>query len=157
MTEDGDDGWRCRILPCHPALPEASTLPAALDRLFRQFAREGRLGAWSCRREHDGACLVLAWAPAAPLSGCSQDKIAGVLARHEGIDGVALLAPPPLVIQVDGTWRCVDRAMLRRIASAGTPLLDTRIERLGDWRGRGLTTIGASWAAALLPPARGGA
>jgi len=142
------DHARCRIVLSDPALPD-DQLASALDKLFTQFAREQRCDAWSCTRELDGAVLVLAWTPDVSLSGCSHDKINGVLAAHErGFH--RLLAPPPLCIQIEGRWRCVDRRELRRLATGTTGLIDHRIEQLGAWRSRGVTTVGASWAAGLL-------
>ncbi len=142
------DDASCRVVTCDPPLSD-DALPEALGKLFAQFVREQRCDAWSCMREHAGAALVLAWTPDVALSGCSHDKINGVLASHER-DGRRLLAPPPMCIRTDDGWRCVDRAGLRRLATAATAMLDHRLERLGDWRTRGLTTVGASWAAALL-------
>lgn len=138
------DDARCRVILAAPPLAD-DALPRALDKLFAQFVREGRCTAWSCAAEHAGAALVLAWTPDAPLSGCSHDKIAGVLAAH-GRDPV----PPPFCVRLGDVWRCVDRTGLRNLAKADTPFLDHRLERLGDWRTRGLTTVGASWAAAML-------
>jgi hypothetical protein len=143
------DDAHCRILTPHPATDPAELL-AGLDKLFAQFVREDRLQAWACTAEHAGAALVLAWSPGRPLSGCSHDRINRLLVHHEERTGSLLLAPPPICIQVDGAWRCVDRQGLRAVADASTPLLDSRLERLGDWRARGLSTVGASWAAALI-------
>jgi hypothetical protein len=151
MPELPDDA-RCRILIADPDFGELAPLIAGLGKLFTQFAREQRLVAWDVYGAHDGAALVLAWSPDAPLSGCSHDKLNGVVALHEARTGCRILAAPPLCIRVDGGWRCVDRAGLRAVADPSTPLIDHRIERLGHWRQRGLTTVGASWAAALLAP-----
>lgn len=143
------DDARCRVILCQPPLAD-DALPRALDKLFAQFAREGRCRAWSCEAVHEGAALLLAWTPDAALSGCSHDKIHGVLAAH-GRDPV----PPPFCLRLAGGWRCLDRAGARRHAAVDTPLLDHRCERLGDWRIRGLTTAGAGWAAPLLGLAAG--
>ena len=144
MPEPLPDAARCRIILCSPPCAD-DALAVAVGKLFAQFAREGRCERWSCTIEHAGAALVLAWLPDVALSGCSHDKIHGVLAAH-GRDPV----PPPFCVMVDGAWRCLDRAGLRQYANAATPLLDHRLERLGDWRARGLTTVGASWAAPRL-------
>lgn len=143
------DDARCRIVLLHPAIDSAAgeRLRAACDKLFAQFVREGRCEAWSATVEHNGAALVLAWSPAVALSGCSHDKIHGLLAAH-GREPV----PPPLCVRLGDAWTCLDRAGLRARATAATALLDHRLERLGDWRARGLTTVGASWAATLLTP-----
>lgn len=144
MPEPLPDEARCRIILCSPPCRD-DALAAAVGKLFAQFAREGRCTSWSCTSEHDGAALVLAWLPDVALSGCSHDKIHGVLAAH-GRDPV----PPPFCVRLNGGWRCLDRAGLRQHAVAATPLIDHRLERLGDWRARGLTTVGASWAAPRL-------
>ncbi len=137
------DEARCRIILCHP--PCTQDLATAMGKLFAQFAREQRCNDWSCTVEHDGAALVLAWMPDTTLSGCSHDKIHGVLTAH-GREPV----PPPFCVRLDGAWRCLDRTGLRQLATADTPMLDHRLERLGDWRARGLTTVGASWAQPFL-------
>lgn len=142
------DDARCRIVLLHPPLDgdAGERLATACVKLFAQFIREGRCDAATAEIEHGGAALVLAWSPAVPLSGCSHDKINALLAAH-GRDPV----PPPCCVRLSDGWRCLDRAGLRAQAAADTPLLDHRLERLGDWRAHGLTTVGASWAAALLP------
>lgn len=144
-----NDDARCRIVLLHPAVDSAAgeRLRTACDKLFAQFVREGRCDAADVSIEHDGAALVLAWSPAVALSGCSHDKIHGLLAAH-GRDPV----PPPFCIRLADGWICLDRAGLRAAATAETPMLDHRLERLGDWHSRGLTTVGASWAANILTP-----
>ena len=143
------DDARCRIVVLHPAMdPTAGErLRTACDKLFAQFIREGRCDAAEISIEHDGAALVLAWSPDVALSGCSHDKIHGLLAAHDR-DPV----PPPFCVRLAEGWACLNRAGLRAKAGADTPMLDHRLEHLGDWRARGLTTVGASWAAPILTP-----
>lgn len=147
---------RCRILTPDPPLSasEAEQLVGALDKLFAQFAREDRLTHWSCSAEHGGAAIVLAWEPDAALSGCSHDKLNRLFANHEERTGRQILAPPPFCVQLGGAWRCLDRSGLRAQAVAATPFIDARVGSLGEWRARGLTSVGASWAGRLLgvPP-----
>ncbi len=144
-----NDDARCRIVLLNPAVDPAAAerLRTACDKLFAQFIHEGRCDAAEVAIEHDGAALVLAWSPAVTLSGCSHDKIHGILAAY-GRDPV----PPPFCVRLAAGWACLDRAGLRAKAGADTPMLDHRLERLGDWRTRGLTTVAASWAAAILTP-----
>jgi len=154
MPELPDDA-RCRILIADPDFGDPAQLIAGLDKLFAQFAREQRLVGWDIHSAHDGAALVLAWTPDAPLSGCSHDKLNGVVALHETRTGCRILTAPPLRIRVGGCWRCVDRAGLRAMADRSTPLIDHHLERVGDWRRHGLTTVGESWAAVLLATRQG--
>ncbi|MEK7415784.1 MAG: hypothetical protein AAB263_20955 [Planctomycetota bacterium] len=148
------DSSHCRVLTPSPVLDEAggAALITAFDKILAQFAREDRMTTWGTAVEHRGAAFVIAWTPDVALSGCSHDKINRMLQHYEMRLSLQLVTPPPLVIQIDGIWRCTDRAGLRAHATATTPLIDARIEQLGAWRTRGLTTVGASWAAGLLSP-----
>ncbi len=157
MLSDLPDDARIQVLPCDPPLAEdaAAGLVAAIDRLFTQFAREDRVRSWAAQPEADGALLIIAWHGEGELSGCSKDKLAKVLAAHEERSGSRLLAAPPIVVEVGGAARCVDRAGLRALVAqgavdAGSIVVDTRVERLGDWRTRGRVAARACWVGRLI-------
>ncbi len=151
-----DDAY-VQIVASDPPLAEAAAVEivAGLDKLLRQLAREGRIAAWAVEPAAGGAALVIAWHGAEDLSGCSKDKIAQVLADRERRDGVVLLSAPPLLVELPGGARAIDRATLKRLIASGevaatTPVYDRRVARLGDWRARGRVALGASWLAELL-------
>ncbi|GDY13384.1 hypothetical protein LBMAG53_22620 [Planctomycetota bacterium] len=129
-----------------PALDatSATALWAGLDKLFRIFADEGRCSAWAGESAADGWIVVLGW-DGPPLSGCSHDRLARLLAVHQQRHGNDLLTPPPLVAQVDGSWRAMSRAELRLTGTNATPMVDHRVETVGAWRERGIIRLGESW------------
>lgn len=146
-----------RIVTADPPLDaeSAAALCAALDKLGAQFVREGRASAWASAAVLDGAVLLCAFAADAPLSGCSHDKIAGVLAQHAERGARRLLDAPPIVIQAQGRWRCVDRAGLRALLASGevgadAPVASVRAETLGAWRAAPTLPLARSHLAALL-------
>jgi hypothetical protein len=156
----GDDAL-VRLLAVDPPLSPAAAqaLLAALDKLLAQFAREGRLQRWAVASEAGGAALVIAW-EGPPISGCSHDKLAQVLAKHEAESGSSMLAAPPILIEVAGRPRAIDRAALKALVAAGqagpgSTHWDLRVTTLGAWRRRGRRPAGETWLAPLLAPAAG--
>ena len=136
-----------RILTCEPPVAEASALVAALDKLFAQFVRENRCSAWTVTVEVTGRAVVLAW-EGGPLSGCSHDKINGVMGAFAP---QALISPP---ILIEGA--CLMRGDLKRRLGAGevgptTPWWDVRVTTLGDWR-RQPQELAQGWLWAHLQP-----
>jgi hypothetical protein len=143
---DFPDATPVRVVPCAPPLSaeDAAGLSGALDRLFAQFAREGRVRAWAIEVQLGGAALIIAYQPGddeghADLSGCSRDKIAGVLAAWEARCPTRTLSAPPILIAPAGSPRCVDRTDLRalvqtRQADDDTPVYDTTATTIGVWR-----------------------
>ncbi len=153
---------RIRLLPVAPALDLAGgeALCAALDKLLRQFAREGRLERWALAVLGGGSVLAIATLGAEELSGCSQDKLSQLLAHHEHALKRQLVAAPPIVVEVEGHPRCVDRRTLRDLVAQGAITAssthwDLRVTTLSAWRSSGRIAAGDSWLAGLLqaPPA----
>jgi hypothetical protein len=139
---DWPDDACLRLVPADPPLTPGDPLPAACGRLFDQFVREGRCRRGAAVPAAGGAVLALVWEGPA-LSGCSHDKLNGVLAHHER-EGRRLLTAAPIVL-LDPP-RCVDRPALRQAVSAGavgpaTPLLDLSVATIGAWRTGGVTTL----------------
>lgn len=144
-----------RVIVAAPALDHVAgtALTAALGKLFAQFVREGRVQRWSTAVVADGAALLCAWTGGA-LSGCSHDKLHGVLTHHER-EGRQLLDTPPIAVQAADGWRHGTRADLRAwlaaaVVNAASPYLDRAVLTLGEWRSRGLTRLDASPLARLL-------
>jgi hypothetical protein len=156
--DDLPDQARIRLLPVDPQLDQAAgaALCAAIDKLMRQFAREDRLERWAVAVLGGGAVLAIATLGAAELSGCSQDKLIQLLAHHEQATARRIVAAPPIVVEIAGVPRCLDRRALRAAAERGEVTAasihwDVRVATLGDWRRAGRLPVGASWLAALLP------
>ncbi|MBA3707578.1 MAG: hypothetical protein H0W83_02015 [Planctomycetes bacterium] len=142
--DDLDDACAVRLFPADPSFDRESwsELSAGLSKLFAQFEREGRISAWSCDLVAGGAVVLLAWSSTADLSGCSHDKVARLLATHEERSGRRLLTASPIVVEVAGRARCVDRAALRSLCAQGevgpaTATWDLRVATLGAWRSGG--------------------
>ena len=159
---DLPDHARIRLLPVDPILDQAAgaALRAAIDKLMRQFAHEGRVGRWAVEVLGGGAVLAIATLGAEELSGCSQDKLASLLAHHEQLGSRLIVAAPPIVVEIAGQPRCLDRRRLRAGAERGEVTAasvhwDVRVATLGEWRRAGRRPVGASWLAALLPERTG--
>jgi hypothetical protein len=155
---DLPDHARVRLLPVDPALDQdaGAALGAAIGKLMRQFAREGRLERWAVEVLGGGAVLAIGTLGAEELSGCSQDKLSQLLAHHEQALARRLVAAPPIVVEIGGSPRCLDRRQLRACAArgevtAGSVHWDVRATTLGEWRRAGRRPLGESWLAALLP------
>jgi len=159
---DLPDQARIRLLPVDPPLDQdaGAALCAAIDKLMRQFAREGRLVRWAVEVLGGGAVLAIATLAGEELSGCSQDKLAQLLAHHEQATNRRIVAAPPIVVEIAGQPRCLDRALLRACAARGEVTAssvhwDVRVLTLGAWRRAGRVAAGESWLAALLPERSG--
>jgi hypothetical protein len=156
--DDLPDQARIRLLPVDPPLDQAAgaALCAAIDKLMRQFAREDRLERWAVCVLGGGAVLAIASLGAQELSGCSQDKLAQLLAHHEHALSRSIVAAPPIVVEIEGLPRCLDRRELRACAARGEVTAesvhwDVRVTTLGAWRRSGRCAAGSGWLAALLP------
>ena len=161
LDDLGDDAL-VRLLAADPPLSaEASAvLVSALDKLMAQFARDGRLTRWAVSTDAGGAALVIAWEGPA-ISGCSHDKLAQVLAKHEASSGSSMLAAPPILIEIAGAARAIDRATLKKLVAASqagptSMHWDLRISTLGEWRKHGRRPAAETWLAPLLAPQTGG-
>ena len=152
---DLPDHARVHLVPCDPPLDagDAEALVGQFDKLFAQFAREGRLQAWAVGAQLDGALLALAWIGDDDLSGCSRDKVARLLLTHEERSGRRLLSAPPILVATSSGARCVDRRGLRELIAAGgvEGVYDLRAPTLGAWRSHGCVPLAQSPFAALAP------
>lgn len=160
LLADLPDQAHLRVIASDPALTVdlGAHLAMAIDKLFLQFQREGRVVAWASEIQVHGALLLLAWT-GAPLSGCSHDKIGGLLAAWSARSGCRLLDAPPIVVETGAGVRCTDRAGLRALVTAGAVDADSAIwlrsaSTLGQWRGEAGRRLGESPLAAMAfsPP-----
>jgi len=120
-----------RVLTCDPPLTEPAPLVQALDKLFAQFQREGRCTAWDIIVAVDGHAVVVAWDGPPTLSGCSHDKVNGVL---NAFAPQALTSPPILVAGRLWMRGALKQAVAAGTVTAATPWWDVRADRLGAWR-----------------------
>ncbi len=144
-----------RIFAAEPPLPAVaqSALVTAVEKLLAHFVREGRCTSAEVTAQENGRFLVIAW-EGPPLSGCSHDKIAQVIAAHESTSGCALLNPPPIAIGAAGNVRLTDRAGVRALLATGaadtaTVVWDVRAGQLADWK-RGPQLLRESRLASLM-------
>jgi hypothetical protein len=155
---DLSDQARIRLFPADPPLDDAGTqaLRAMFDKLFAQFAKEGRVKNWAVDTDAGGVVLIVAHDGGDDdLSGCSKDKIAKALLHAEKAGFNRFLSAPPIVIEADGRARCCDRAGLRKLMGDGSinqdsVLWNLRAETLGDWRHGNRVKLRDSWLAQLV-------
>lgn len=151
-----------RIAPACPAPPAplAAALVRAWDKLFAQFAREGRVGDHFVGWCADGPFLLACWSGGADLSGCSKDKLARALVQVAADSGVELLTPPPVPLLLAGETRFVARSQLRAAYAAGevdetTEVWDPLVTTVGAWRAGRRRPLAEHWAARFLGLVRG--
>ena len=149
MTENA----RVRVFAAEPALPAtaASQVVVAVEKLLRQFEREGRCVHAAAWTEQEGRFILIAW-EGPELSGCSHDKLAQVLQAAERIHGVDILGSPPIALERPP--RLLTRGGLRAALAAEDLSPETcwwplRAETLEAWR-KGPATLRDS---GLLPAA----
>jgi len=137
---DLPDTAALRVVVAEPALQAgfAADAVTAIMKLMQQFIREGRCTAADVVSLEAGRFVLIAWA-GPPLSGCSHDKFAHLLATFESRSGCALLAPPPWAVGAPGAVRLVDRAGLKSGVASGefsaaTPVWKVRASSVGEWR-----------------------
>jgi len=148
------DAALVRICACFPGATEASGVLSAVGEVFDWLGREQRLTAHAAGLACAGHVLVMGWV-GSPITGCAGGRVNRQLGEMGERLGVDLLTPPPLVVEVEGAWTCLNRAGLRAAAAAGrigpaTRVVDTQLTELGAWRRQGLTSIEKSWVGRLL-------
>ena len=135
-----------------PAVAQTA-LVAALGKLVAHFIRESRCTSAEVTAQENGRFLVIAW-EGPPLSGCSHDKIAQIIAGQESTSGCALLNPPPIAIGAAGNVRLTDRAGVRALLATGadetaTVVWNVHAGQLADWN-RGPQPLRESRLASLM-------
>ena len=148
-----DDDARIWIFGISPALDAAQSanLLQQLDKL---------LGAWtahsepvtSARELRDGTFLIIAVDKDSETSGCSIDRMFGLLRQFEHDYGVAMLDPNRIFVRgADGSVHAVTRAEFKDSGDPHTVVFDTLAERLGEVRsGRWERKAEESWHRNLL-------
>jgi len=146
------DDAMLRVVSACPALPAvaAEAMCLALTKLFAQFQHEGRCSEFAITVAGGGSFMLLAWV-GSPLSGCSHDKIAKLLSLFEQRAAVALLAPPPIVMEGDGqrqffTHSQFKAAVIEGLVARDVLMWDTMVADLGSWRAGSCRPLSEHWA-----------
>jgi hypothetical protein len=148
-----DDDARIWIFGISPALDAAQSA-----RMLQQV--DAFLGEWaahnvpvtSARALRDGTFLIVAVDKETEQSGCSIDRMFGLLRQFERDFGVAILDPNRVFVRGAGDRvHAVTRAEFRDSGDPHTIVFDTLAERLGDVRsGRWVRKAEESWHRGLL-------
>ncbi len=107
----------------------------------------------SARDVVDGSFLIIAVDRRSETSGCSIDRMFGLLQTLERDLSVRILDPNRVFHRAaDDAVHAVTREQFRQEGDAHTRVFDTLVERLGEIRsGRWEKEASASWHARLLP------
>jgi hypothetical protein len=147
------DDSRIWIFPISPALDPAqqARLLDEADRFLDAWAAHG-MPIRAAREVVEGSFLVIAVDRDAETSGCSIDRMFGLLRQLERELGVRILDPDRVFYRhADGHVHSVSREEFRRNGDRHTIVFDTLAERLGEVRGGGWVRPAAeSWHAQLL-------
>ncbi|GJG86664.1 hypothetical protein tb265_18450 [Gemmatimonadetes bacterium T265] len=134
-------------------------LLAAADAFLAGWAAHGA-PLRAAREWRDGRFLAVAVDQStAGASGCSIDGLFRSLRALEPTLGTSLLAAGRVYWRdADGRVRGGDRAALRGAAAAGavdegTPVFDTTVTTVADWRARFERPLAESWHARIVAPA----
>jgi hypothetical protein len=143
------DDARIWIFGVSPALDAAkrARMLDQVDLFLRDWAAHN-VPVTSAREILHDSFLVIAVDKTSETSGCSIDRMFGLLRLLERELGVAILDPQRVFVRDRGA---MTRDEFRNTASPDTVVFDTLAERLGDVRGgRWERRAGESWHAKLL-------
>jgi hypothetical protein len=147
------DDARIWIFPISPALDETkrARMLQQVDLFLRDWAAHN-VPVTSAREILHGSFLVIAVDKESETSGCSIDRMFGLLRQIERDLGVAILDPKRVFVRHgDGRAGAMTREEFRASADPHTIVFDTLAERLGDVRGgRWERPAADSWHARLL-------
>ena len=151
--EQLSDDSRIWIFGVAPALDDAkrARMLHAIDLFLRDWAAHN-VPVTSAREILHDSFLIIAVDKASETSGCSIDRMFGLLRQLERDLGVAILDPNLVFVRHgDGRAGAMTRDEFRAAADPHTIVFDTLAERLGDVRsGRWERRAGESWHAKLL-------
>lgn len=147
------DDSRIWIFGISPALDAAQreALLASADRFLDQWSAHN-VAINSARAVIDDTFLVVAVDRQSETSGCSIDRMFGLLRELESHLGVSILDPNRVFVRHgDGHVDALTRSEFRDRADKHTHVFDTLVERLGEVRsGRWEKPAEESWHARLL-------
>jgi hypothetical protein len=140
--------------PSHESL---TPMIAVLREMLAQWSINGVIRSGGVELLEAGAFLAVAYEPAgSDISGCTKDQLTHALLDFEKRLGFRLINASPLVVELEGNIRFMDREEFRRLRSEGTVneqtvVFDYLIDSLSDL-GRFRTTVGQSWYARVGKP-----
>lgn len=147
------DDSRIWIFGISPALDErkSSRLLSAVDGFLDQWAAHGQPIVSARDVLHD-SFLVLAVDKRSETSGCSIDRMFGLLQQLEHDLGVSILDPNRIFLRgLDGSVQTMSRTRFREAGAPDTLVFDTIAERLGAVRsGQWQSPAARSWHRQLL-------
>jgi len=147
------DQSRIWIFGISPALDErkSSRMLAAIDRFLDTWSAHGQ-PIVSARDLIDGSFLVIAVDQRSETSGCSIDRMFGLLQQLERELAISILDPDRVFVIADRRGvSAVSRAEFRRTGGPDTVVVDTLVERLSDVRsGAWKRPAATSWHRSLI-------
>lgn len=147
------DDSRIWLFGIAPALdePKRARMLAQVDLFLRDWAAHN-VPVTSAREILHDSFLLIAVDKRSETSGCSIDRMFGLLRQLEGDLGVKILDPNLVFVRHgDGRVTAMTRDEFRAAADPHTVVFDTLVERLGDVRsGRWERRARESWHAKLL-------
>lgn len=148
-----DDDARIWVFGITPALndEQASAVLRQVDEFLDQWKAHS-VPVTSARELRDGSFLIIAVDRRSETSGCSIDRMYGLLRRFEGDFRLRILDPDVVFVRSgDGSVRAMTRSEFRQSADPHTVVFDLLSERLGDVRkGTWERPAKDSWHARLL-------
>lgn len=148
-----DDDARIWIFGISPPLDAAQSarMLQQVDAFLDEWSAH-QVPVTSARELRDGAFLVVAVDKETEQSGCSIDRMFGLLRQFERDFSVAILDPNRVFVRgADEHVHAVTRAEFRDSGDPHTIVFDTLAERLGDVRaGRWIRKAEESWHRSLL-------
>jgi len=148
-----DDHARTWLFGISPALDETNSrrLLSTVDRFLDEWAAHGT-PVTSARDLIDGSFLAIAVDERSETSGCSIDRMFGLLRQFEHDLGVSILdANRVFVRHADGRIEALSRADFRTRGDLHTIVFDTTAERLSDIRsGHWIRKAEEAWPGKLL-------
>ena len=148
-----DDDARIWIFGISPRLSDQQTsqVLAQVDGFLEKWAAHGT-PVTSARELREGSFLVIAVDRRSETSGCSIDRMFGLLRQFETEFKVSLLDPDRIFYRSgDGGVHAITRSKFRESGDPHTVVFDLLAERLGDLRkGRWERPAKDSWHARLL-------
>jgi hypothetical protein len=125
--------WLFGVSPALDAAKRARMLEQ-VDLFLRDWAAHN-VPVTSAREVLHDSFLLIAVDKASETSGCSIDRMFGLLRQLEGDLGVAILEPQRVFVRHgDGRVTAMSRDQFRASADPHTVVFDTLAERLGDVR-----------------------
>ena len=141
--------WIFGISPALDAQKE-EVLLRHVDRFLDGWAAHG-VPIAGARELREGSFLVVAADEKCEKSGCSIDRMFGLLRQLEQELDVRILDSSRIFLRDGDAVRVVPRSEFRTAATRDTPVFDVTVERLGEVRsGTWLRRAADSWHAQLL-------